>query len=66
MNAEKHASRTALHRYNMYMADTDTQNHRETYRNAQKHKARQKQTEADRDKQTQTHTTIKHSYAARS
>ena len=56
MNAEKHASCTALHTYNMYMADTDTQKHPETHRNTQKHKARQKQTEADRDRQRQTET----------
>ena len=48
MNAEKHASCTALHTYNMYMAEIDTQKHTETHR--------QTETETDREEQRQTET----------
>ena len=61
---KKHASCTALHTYNMYMAEIDTQKHTETRRDTQKHtethrstykhKDRQRQTETDRDRQRQT------------
>ena len=49
-----HASCTALHAYNMYMAEIHTQKHTETHRNTQKHTETQRQTETDRDRQRQT------------